>query len=279
MCFFNIKDFDIEKIRGILYEKFKYRSQYEINFVMSHDYSMACFVEDLFFITDDYFVPKLIYHPNSLINSCAISDDGSIAICQTANNRENNDDSGAFTLIDINNQELIGKSEVATGWKKLTHLFLDSKNRIFYCYYDGIKVGYDFSFKPIDESQVDLYNKNFSEKILGLSLEERKKLQQQAIDEMGDDWQKELDAIDARNKARAGINEDTIKCDWLKRKKTAEERKKYFRSDARWALFESGVIQNDKDLERLYKTVDTKYGPRKVFKSLTELKNEGIIKK
>lgn len=116
-----------------------------------------------------------------------------------------------------------------------------------------------------------------SEKILGLSLEERKKLQQQAIDEMGADWQKELDAIDARNKARAGINEDTIKCDWLKRKKTAEERKKYFRSDARWALFESGVIQNDKDLERLYKTVDTKYGPRKVFKSLTELKNDGII--
>ncbi|MEI2987756.1 MAG: phage minor head protein [Oscillospiraceae bacterium] len=113
-----------------------------------------------------------------------------------------------------------------------------------------------------------------SEEILGLPLEERKKLQQQAIDEMGDEWKKELDA---RNKARAGINEDTIKCDWLRNKKTVEERKKYFRSDSRWALFESGVIQNDADLERLYKTVDTKYGPRKVFKSLTELKNDGIM--
>lgn len=112
-----------------------------------------------------------------------------------------------------------------------------------------------------------------SEEILGLPLEERKKLQQQAIDEMGDEWKKELDA---RNKARAGINEDTIKCDWLKNK-TVEERKKYFRSDSRWALFESGVIQNDADLERLYKTVDTKHGPRKVFKSLTELKNDGIM--
>lgn len=112
-----------------------------------------------------------------------------------------------------------------------------------------------------------------SEEILGLPLEERKKLQQQAIDEMGDEWKKELDA---RNKARAGINEDTIKCDWLKNK-TVEERKKYFRSDSRCALFESGVIQNDADLERLYKTVDTKYGPRKVFKSLTELKNDGIM--
>lgn len=113
-----------------------------------------------------------------------------------------------------------------------------------------------------------------SENILGLSLEERKKLQQQAIDEMGNEWEKELDA---RNKAKAGINEDTIKCDWLRSSKTVEERKRYFHSNSRWALFESGVIQNDKDLERLYKTVDTKYGPRKVFKSLTELKNDGII--
>lgn len=113
-----------------------------------------------------------------------------------------------------------------------------------------------------------------SEDILGLPLEERKRLQQQAIDEMGDEWEKELDA---ENKARAGINEDTIKCDWLRNKKTALERKRYFHSDSRWALFESGVIQNDADLERLYKTVDTKYGKRKVFKSLTELKNDGII--
>lgn len=113
-----------------------------------------------------------------------------------------------------------------------------------------------------------------SEEILGLPLEERKRLQQQAIEEMGDEWKKELDE---RNKARAGINEDTVKCDWLRNKKTVEERKKYFRSDSRWALFESGVIQNDADLERLYKTVDTKYGPRKVFKSLTELKDDGII--
>ncbi|MBQ3566218.1 MAG: EndoU domain-containing protein [Oscillospiraceae bacterium] len=113
-----------------------------------------------------------------------------------------------------------------------------------------------------------------SAEILGLPLEERKRLQQQAIAEMGDEWEIELDA---ENKLRAGINEATIKCDWLKNKKTVEERKKYFRSDSRWALFESGVIQNDADLDRLFKTVDTKYGKRKVFKTLTELKEDGII--
>ena len=41
-----------------------------------------------------------------------------------------------------------------------------------------------------------------SEEILGLPLEERQRLQQQAIDEMDDDWEKETDA---RNRAKAGI--------------------------------------------------------------------------
>lgn len=112
-----------------------------------------------------------------------------------------------------------------------------------------------------------------SEDILGLPLEERKKLQQKAIEEINSD---RFDEMNEREKAKAGINEDTIKCDWLKNK-TVEERKTYFRSDSRWALFESGVIQNDADLEKLYKTVDTPKGKRKVFKSLTELKDDGII--
>lgn len=43
------------------------------------------------------------------------------------------------------------------------------------------------------------------EDILGLSLEERQRLQQEAIDEMDDEWEKELDA---KNRARAGIEEE-----------------------------------------------------------------------
>lgn len=41
-----------------------------------------------------------------------------------------------------------------------------------------------------------------NEDILGLSLEERQRLQQEAIDNMDEDWEKELDA---RNRAKAGI--------------------------------------------------------------------------
>lgn len=44
-----------------------------------------------------------------------------------------------------------------------------------------------------------------SEGILGLPLEERQRLQQEAIDNMDDAWERELDA---RNKAKAGIDEE-----------------------------------------------------------------------
>ena len=44
-----------------------------------------------------------------------------------------------------------------------------------------------------------------SEEILGLSLEERQALQQEAVDEMDDEWERELDE---RNKAKAGIEEE-----------------------------------------------------------------------
>lgn len=44
-----------------------------------------------------------------------------------------------------------------------------------------------------------------NEDILGLSLEERQRLQQEAIDEMDEEWERELDA---KNKAKAGIEEE-----------------------------------------------------------------------
>ena len=44
-----------------------------------------------------------------------------------------------------------------------------------------------------------------SEEILGLPLEESQRLQQEAIDDMDDEWEKELDA---KNKAKAGIDEE-----------------------------------------------------------------------
>lgn len=78
---------------------------------------------------------------------------------------------------------------------------------------DGIKGGTYYPMYPRDSSLPPEESINchcisqpvVNEDVLGLSIEERRKLQQQAIDEMDDEWEKELDA---QNRAKAGIEEE-----------------------------------------------------------------------
>lgn len=106
--------------------------------------------------------------------------------------------------------------------------------------------------------------------ILGFSVEERKKMQAEARAEIDKEWKKDLDA---KNKAKAGINEESIRIDWVKQKSKAGQIK-YYGSKSRWALVESGVITKD---SQMFKTVTTPKGKVTVKKTLKELNNSGII--
>jgi hypothetical protein len=88
-----------------------------------------------------------------------------------------------------------------------------------------------------------------SENVLGLPLEERRRLQQQAIDEMDDEWEKELDA---KNKAKAGIESDVPDSKRGARTELGRVASydktgqiKYMGGKQKWALYESGVIKDD----------------------------------
>ena len=79
------------------------------------------------------------------------------------------------------------------------------------------------------------------------------------------------------NITKAGIDEKTVRYDWL-RSKSKEEQIKYLGSKNRWALVESGVITEDEDLSKLYKTTTTSSGKTVTTrKTLKELENNGII--
>lgn len=112
------------------------------------------------------------------------------------------------------------------------------------------------------------------DEILGMPLDERRRLQQEIVEQMDDEWEK---ALDAQNKSKAGINEETINIDWI-RQKSREDQIKYFgggyAGKQRLALLDSGVISNDAELERLYKTTNT--GKRR-RKTLQELADDGIM--
>ena len=108
-----------------------------------------------------------------------------------------------------------------------------------------------------------------SEDILGLSLEERQELQQQAIDDDDAAWERELDA---QNKAKAGITSDVPDSTRGVRTElgrvdgfTKPEQVKYMGGQQKWALLESGVITDDEQLLKV--TTST----------LAELNDDGII--
>ncbi|MGN1432878.1 MAG: EndoU domain-containing protein [Ruminococcus sp.] len=106
--------------------------------------------------------------------------------------------------------------------------------------------------------------------ILGFPIKERKKMQDEARAEIDKNWKDELDA---KNKAKANINEETIRIDWVKQKSKAGQIK-YYGSKSRWALVESGVITKD---SQMFKTITTPKGKVTVKKTLKELNNSGII--
>ena len=97
--------------------------------------------------------------------------------------------------------------------------------------------------------------------VLGLSLDERKALQQKYIDEDNANWQKELNE---KAKSAAGIDEDTVFLDALK-EKTKEQQIKYCGGRKKWALVESGVVTNDAELKKIRTT------------SLKDLNEDGIL--
>lgn len=100
-----------------------------------------------------------------------------------------------------------------------------------------------------------------NDSILGLTLEERKELQREAVDKMDSDWEDELNE---KNKAKSGINEDTITLDWMKDKSKAGQ-VSYVGGKKKWALVESGVVTNDVGLENIRS------------KTLKELQDDGIL--
>lgn len=97
--------------------------------------------------------------------------------------------------------------------------------------------------------------------VLGLPIEERRKLQAKALDEANAKWEKE----------------ETKQVDAIRSKSRAEQIEYFGGGDEgkqRLALLDSGVVSTDKELSRLYKTTND---GSVVRKTLQELTDDGIM--
>ena len=192
----------LRAIRNGLYQRCQYRPSLELNFIYNQRGEIACFLAastpyiGYFFVTDDTFTPNAIYRTTAYINACTISDSGHYAICQTANNPSNDEDSGVFIVLDVWQKKVLGKLRLPTGWKGITHLFLDEKKESFFVYYGNYYVEYNFQGKATNknqlfETQLSIYN---GYQLIGLATEITK-----ALSETWDTslYQKLLRVIDA----------------------------------------------------------------------------------
>lgn len=82
---------EASEIKNLLCKYHKCCPHYEINFILSHSDTMACFCStqttyhSIFAITDMKYNPIFFHETNAYVHVCGISDDGNYAIFRTAN--------------------------------------------------------------------------------------------------------------------------------------------------------------------------------------------------
>lgn len=141
----------VDEARERLKQQCAYKPSLEINFVMSRDSKIACFWGKQFYITDDSFTPELVYETESFVNAASISDSSKYAVCQTAYNARNDEDSGAFAVIDVLHKKVLGKYYTEHGWKYMTHLYVDEKEKCFWAYFGDEKEKVSFADRVKEE--------------------------------------------------------------------------------------------------------------------------------
>lgn len=172
----------IEDLKTNLVFSNKFRTNRESNFILSHNNIMACFLKKIMVLTDVHFNPILIYKSSSYICGCTISDKSKYTLVITANNPNNDQDSGAAIIIDIKKRLVINRIK-NIEIKGITHLYIDENKEDFYIYYNQEKIKYNFKGK----SNNSLYNKantNIAEQLLEKA---RQKLKQEATTDVMND--------------------------------------------------------------------------------------------
>lgn len=71
----------------------------------------------------------------------------------------NDEDSGATILFDVKCKRIIAKKPLPTGWKSVTHLFVDEEKLCIWVYYGEIKIKYDFNLETTQED-LECYKAN-----------------------------------------------------------------------------------------------------------------------
>ena len=95
--------------------------------------------------------PELVDETESFVNAASISDGSRYAVCQTAHNARNDEDSGTFAVIDVLHKKVLGKYHTEHGWKYMTRLYVDEREKCFWAYFGDDKEKVSFADRVKEE--------------------------------------------------------------------------------------------------------------------------------
>lgn len=184
----------------------------ELNFASSKANRTACFDGKRCYITDSELKPLAYFDADAYIAACGISDDGSVALFQTAYGP-----SGEVTmLIDANTFSTIAAGAVPVSVNAVRGVNVDSARKKFTLFTAmkretewSEKHGFTFNFEPTEPAdkpqEIPDYGTMKAAARMGIPYEEYAAILKKSRDEVGSDdsWEKELDA---KNRAKAGID-------------------------------------------------------------------------
>lgn len=206
-----------QDIRRELTHKCQYHSYREANWILIQNTLVFCFSGKRFYVTDKRFIPYLMYESTSYITACGASDSGKYAMICTARNPNGDEDSNAVILFDVKKHQIIKRGRIEIKNDPVLILIDEQTKTILFYMIDAalgdnviitVKCDFDFRIKACEQKTAELpkvIHPDLGSDYFGISAEERFLLYQNAIDEIGNEWEKELDE---RNKRRAGIEQD-----------------------------------------------------------------------
>lgn len=160
-------NFDLEQISKMLHKACKYKLQYESNWMFAKSDFICCFKGKTLYLTDTNFRPLLMYESTSFIAGCGISRTGKYIVCQTAYNHEDDEDSGATIILDVEKREVVCQKCIEIDVNETRIIFVDEQKKIIAFYVadrilgndKNIVIKYDFELNPDEETLKEYYKK------------------------------------------------------------------------------------------------------------------------
>ena len=124
---------EISEVKYLLNNHHKHCSRSEINFILSHIDTMACFCNtqttyhSIIAVTDLEYNPIFIHETNAYAHICGISDNGNYAIFRTANS--SSEDGNKAFFVDVYNRSILWKKALETSFKSITSFYINTNNQ------------------------------------------------------------------------------------------------------------------------------------------------------